>query len=58
MTDEIEVQEEKKNEYVMLPLKPATKERLYKLKNMNESWDDVMNRVIDKAVVSDGQPIQ
>jgi hypothetical protein len=47
-------EDEKKNEYAMVSLKLSTKERLYKLKNMEESWDEVVNRILDK-VETDGK---
>jgi hypothetical protein len=44
---------ENKKGLVMLSIRLPTKERIYRLKLMDESWDAVLNRILDK-VVADG----
>jgi len=46
-----------KERFVMLSIKPTTKERLYKLKSMNEKWDAMINRILDKVVADGDKPI-
>jgi hypothetical protein len=55
MEEETNIEEPNKNkpEYQMLPLKSETKERLFKMKQMNESWDETMNRILDKVASND-----
>ena len=52
--NEVMKEERQEQEYTMISLKPPTKERLYKEKKMNESWDDLVNRVLDKVGTNDG----
>jgi len=47
---------EKRDDYVMLSVKPSTKKRLGEFKIPKESWDAVVNRILDK-VIGDGNSI-